>query len=88
VAKQLETFTQVNVSLPDALVAFLQREAARLDHTLSGTIRHIVASAARSFRDLGVFTQPGSFASLRRAAKLRRMSAMPGGFNRSMQHSS
>lgn len=46
-AKQVEAFTQVNVSLPAALVAFIQRRAEIEDRTLGGTIRRIIAEEAR-----------------------------------------
>jgi len=38
---------QVNVSLPAALVAFIQRQAAQTDRTMGGMVRHLVAEAAR-----------------------------------------
>ena len=46
-AKQAETFTQVQVSLPAALLAYVQRQATLKDHTLSGAIRHCIAEVAR-----------------------------------------
>ena len=42
-----EPLQQVNVSLPSALVAFIQRQAAQTDRTMGGMIRHLVAEAAR-----------------------------------------
>ena len=42
-----EPLQQVNVSLPAALVAFIQRQAAQTDRTMGGMIRHLVAEAAR-----------------------------------------
>ena len=42
-----EPLQQVNVSLPAALVAFIQRQAAQTDRTIGGMIRHLVAEAAR-----------------------------------------
>jgi hypothetical protein len=42
-----EPLQQVNVSLPAALVAFIQRQAAQSDRTMGGMIRHLVAEAAR-----------------------------------------
>jgi hypothetical protein len=35
------------VSLPAALVAFVRRAAAREDRTVSGQVRHYIATAAR-----------------------------------------
>jgi len=42
-----EGFQQINVALPTHLVAFVRREAARQDHTVSGAIRHLISEAAR-----------------------------------------
>ena len=42
-----EPLQQLNVSLPAALVAFIQRQAAQTDRTMGGMIRHLVAEAAR-----------------------------------------
>jgi hypothetical protein len=42
-----EPLQQVNVSLPVALVAFIQRRAAQTDRTMGGMIRHLVAEWAR-----------------------------------------
>ena len=42
-----EPLQQVNVSLPAALVAVIQRQAAHTDRTMGGMLRHLVAEAAR-----------------------------------------
>jgi hypothetical protein len=39
---------QVIVMLPEPLLAFLKRAAAREDRTLSGALRHLVSEAARA----------------------------------------
>ena len=50
---------QVNVSLPAALVAFVQRQAAHTDRTMGGMIRHVLTEWARREMPLeGAFTAP------------------------------
>lgn len=46
-AKTAERLEQVNISLPPALLAFVQETAAREGRTVSGQIRHLVTKAAR-----------------------------------------
>ena len=54
-----EPLQQVNVSLPAALVAFIQRQAAQTDRTMGGMIRHVVAEWARHEAPTqGPFPQP------------------------------
>jgi len=42
-----EPLQQLNVSLPAALVAFIQRQAAQTDRTMGGMIRGVGASRRR-----------------------------------------
>ena len=58
-----EPLQQVNVSLPAALVAFIQRQAAQTDRTMGGMIRHLVAEAARRETHEGSFPAPKCEAS-------------------------